>query len=98
MYRVIKLDQQSYCDQNFAVDTYSTCEDSVKRDSYVLDIFFVAFDGCKPRHNIFNVTRLTLIHRDRSTHCYISKEANIITALYQFSQTSSLVGWVPRML
>ena len=98
MYWVIKLDQQSYCAKNFTQDTYSTSEDSVKRNSYVLYIFFVAFDGCKPRHNNLNVTRLTLIHRDRSNHCYISKEDNIFTALYQFSETSSLVGWVTRML
>ena len=34
-------------------------------------VYFVAFGGCKPCHNVFNVTRLTLIHRDRSTQCKV---------------------------
>ena len=36
-------------------------------------LYFVAFDGCKPRHNIFHVTRLTLIHSADNSHCYTSE-------------------------
>ena len=63
MYETIKLDQQSYGDQ-----IYPSAEDLVQMVQQYR-FYFVAFDGCKPRHNILNVTRLTLIHRDRSTHC-----------------------------